>query len=93
MGVIGIALAMGMDWCIKSLLDSTRWRSEKWKKVKVIWTIEIIKCRNDGRSGNDPDRIFSRIKIEKADKNEEKKEINPKALIGIINICVYVNII
>ena len=36
MGVVGIALAMGMDWCIKSLLDSMRWRSEKWRKLKVI---------------------------------------------------------
>ena len=36
MGVIGIALAMGLDWCIKGALDIWRWRSGKWKLFKVI---------------------------------------------------------
>ena len=36
MGVIGIALAMGLDWCIKGTLDILRWRSGKWKRFKVI---------------------------------------------------------
>lgn len=36
MGVIGIALAMGLDWCIKGALDIIRWRSGKWKQFKVI---------------------------------------------------------
>ena len=36
MGVVGIALAMGLDWCIKGALDIWRWRSGKWKQFKVI---------------------------------------------------------
>ena len=36
MGVIGIALAMGLDWCIKAALDILRFRSGKWKTKKVI---------------------------------------------------------
>ena len=36
MGVIGIALAMVMDWCIKAALDIWRFRSGKWKENKVI---------------------------------------------------------
>lgn len=36
MGVIGIALAMGLDWCIKALLDILRFRSGKWKDKRVI---------------------------------------------------------
>ena len=36
MGVVGIALAMGLDWCIKGALDIIRWRSGKWKQFKVI---------------------------------------------------------
>ena len=36
MGVIGIALAMGLDWCIKAALDIWRWRSGKWLAFKVI---------------------------------------------------------
>jgi len=36
MGVIGIALAMGLDWCIKALLDIWRFNSGKWKEKKVI---------------------------------------------------------
>lgn len=36
MGVIGIALAMGLDWCIKAALDIARFRSGKWKNKKVI---------------------------------------------------------
>ena len=36
MGVIGIALAMGVDWCIKGGLDIWRWKSGKWKQFNVI---------------------------------------------------------
>ena len=36
MGVIGIALAMVLDWCIKGALDLYRFRSGKWKNRKVI---------------------------------------------------------
>ena len=36
MGVIGIALAMILDWCIKAAMDIYRFRSGKWKNKKVI---------------------------------------------------------
>ena len=36
MGVIGITLAMVMDWCIKAGLDIWRFRSGKWKNRQVI---------------------------------------------------------
>ncbi len=36
MGVIGIALAMALDWCIKAVLDIWRFRSGKWKNRRVI---------------------------------------------------------
>ena len=36
MGVIGIALAMVLDWCIKAALDLVRFRSGKWKEKRVI---------------------------------------------------------
>ena len=36
MGVIGIALALGVDWCIKGGLDIWRWKSGKWKQFNVI---------------------------------------------------------
>ena len=36
MGVVGIALAMVLDWCIKGALDICRFRSGKWKNRKVI---------------------------------------------------------
>ncbi|WP_029320052.1 MATE family efflux transporter [Butyrivibrio sp. AE3004] len=36
MGVVGIALAMGLDWCIKSALDIWRFFSGKWMNRKVI---------------------------------------------------------
>ncbi|MBS5115168.1 MAG: MATE family efflux transporter [Erysipelotrichaceae bacterium] len=36
MGVIGIALAMGIDWTIKAALIIVRYRSGKWKHFKVI---------------------------------------------------------
>ena len=36
MGVVGIALAMVLDWCIKAALDIGRFRSGKWKDKKVI---------------------------------------------------------
>ena len=36
MGVIGITLAMVLDWCIKAALDIRRFLSGKWKNRKVI---------------------------------------------------------
>lgn len=36
MGVIGIALAMVMDWCIKASLDIWRFRSGRWKEKRII---------------------------------------------------------
>ena len=36
MGVIGIALAMALDWCIKAGLDIWRFRSGRWKNRHVI---------------------------------------------------------
>ena len=36
MGVVGIALAMALDWCIKAALDIVRFRSGKWKDKRVI---------------------------------------------------------
>ena len=36
MGVIGIALAMVFDWCIKAILDIARFHNGKWKNKKVI---------------------------------------------------------
>ena len=36
LGVIGIALAMALDWCIKAALDIWRFRSGKWKNKAVI---------------------------------------------------------
>lgn len=36
MGVVGIALAMALDWCIKAGLDIWRFRSGKWKNRHVI---------------------------------------------------------
>lgn len=36
MGVVGIALAMGIDWCIKGALDVWRWKGGRWKEFKLI---------------------------------------------------------
>ena len=36
LGVIGIALAMGLDWCCKAALDIFRFRSGKWKSIRLI---------------------------------------------------------
>ncbi len=36
LGVIGIALAMVIDWIFKGALDVWRWRSGKWKRFKLI---------------------------------------------------------
>lgn len=36
LGVIGIALAMGMDWCIRAALVVMRYRSGKWTRFKII---------------------------------------------------------
>ena len=36
MGIVGIAWAMVLDWCLKAVLDVLRFRSGKWKNKKVI---------------------------------------------------------
>ncbi len=36
MGVIGIAAAMVLDWCVKAILDARRFDSGKWKNRKLI---------------------------------------------------------
>ena len=36
MGIIGIAWAMVLDWCLKALLDILRFKSNKWKSMHVI---------------------------------------------------------
>ena len=36
LGVIGIAIAMVLDWCIKAALDIMRFRSGKWKSKNLI---------------------------------------------------------
>ena len=36
MGIVGIAWAMVLDWCLKTLLDVLRFRSGKWKDHRVI---------------------------------------------------------
>ena len=36
MGIVGIAWAMVLDWCLKALLDVLRFRSGKWKEKRVI---------------------------------------------------------
>ena len=36
MGVIGIALAMAIDWGVKALLTITRYYSKKWQNFQVL---------------------------------------------------------
>ena len=36
MGVIGIAIAMVMDWCIRAAIQWKRFIKGKWKEMKVI---------------------------------------------------------
>jgi len=36
MGIVGIAWAMVLDWCLKALLDVLRFRSGKWRNKAVI---------------------------------------------------------
>ena len=36
LGVVGIAWAMVLDWCLKGLLDVIRFRGGKWREKKVI---------------------------------------------------------
>ncbi len=36
MGVVGIALAMGLDWTVKAALDLLRYRGGRWRSLKVI---------------------------------------------------------
>ena len=36
MGVIGIAYAMCLDWCIRAVIFYIRFRSGKWKQFQLI---------------------------------------------------------
>ena len=36
LGIVGIAWAMVLDWCLKALLDVLRFRSGKWRDKRVI---------------------------------------------------------
>lgn len=36
MGVIGIALAMSLDWCVRAVVFYIRFQSGKWKKYQLI---------------------------------------------------------
>ena len=36
MGIVGIAWAMVLDWCLKALLDVLRFSSGKWREKKLI---------------------------------------------------------
>ncbi|MBR0464834.1 MAG: MATE family efflux transporter [Clostridia bacterium] len=36
LGVIGIALAMVLDWCVKAALDISRFQSGKWRENRII---------------------------------------------------------
>ena len=36
MGVVGIALAMGIDWTVKAALDLARYRGGRWRSMQVI---------------------------------------------------------
>ncbi len=36
MGVIGIALAMGIDWTVKAVLDVVRYQGGKWRSFRII---------------------------------------------------------
>jgi len=36
MGIVGIAWAMVLDWCLKAVLDVLRFRGNRWKDKKVI---------------------------------------------------------
>lgn len=36
MGIIGVWIAMGMDWLARSVAFSIRYKSGKWKKIRVI---------------------------------------------------------
>lgn len=36
MGVIGIALAMGIDWTVRGIIFWVRFRRSAWKKCHVI---------------------------------------------------------
>ena len=36
MGVIGIALAMSLDWCVRAVVFYIRFRGGKWKDYQLI---------------------------------------------------------
>lgn len=36
LGVIGIALAMSLDWCVRAIVFYIRFQSGKWKNYHLI---------------------------------------------------------
>ena len=42
LGVIGVWMAMGMDWLARSVAFTLRYKSEKWKTIKIITEKEIL---------------------------------------------------
>lgn len=36
MGIIGVWIAMGMDWLARSVAFAFRYKREKWRKIQVI---------------------------------------------------------
>lgn len=36
MGVVGVTIAMVIDWCVKAALIFRRYRSRKWTEFRVI---------------------------------------------------------
>ena len=36
LGVIGVALAMGCDWCVRTIMIALRYKGGKWEKMQVI---------------------------------------------------------
>lgn len=42
LGVIGVWMAMGMDWLVRSVAFTLRYKSGKWKTIKIINEKEIL---------------------------------------------------
>ena len=42
LGVIGIALAMAGDWCVKAVILLLRYKGGRWKKPSVCWNEACI---------------------------------------------------
>ncbi len=42
LGVLGVWMAMGMDWLARSAAFTLRYKSEKWKTFKIINKKEIL---------------------------------------------------